>query len=395
MSGSKTVILHVGYGKTGSSALQSSFALSQDSLLQNGIHYPSSERTDAARQGQITSGNAPVTQIMDRYDQSVEEHPEATSVLLSNEGFFQHLMAEPGVLQQFADRGVSVQIILYVRDPLKHAISLYGQGIKRGGETGDLARSVLSYRMPLVVGQFLDVMEQAGARVSVLNYSRCQKDLLNSFAAAIDVAPEVLVAPPVENVNRSLTPSELYLQRCFNEFWGVSSSKFVSDVLCNELPDQKPDGKLFLSREDYDQFRAHIVPILEQQNARLPAHAAYRLEAYEDVFGENPVENTVYQFSPEQLRLLVRSVAGEFPSHAAVSAFGEFMGGVQPGYQLTREDVVALRKLRGALKPNRLPGAQPATAQNRGPRHNQRPGGPGRRQGGPLRRPGAHNRPAE
>ncbi|MEP4702778.1 MAG: hypothetical protein ABJZ79_16680, partial [Parasphingorhabdus sp.] len=338
MSGPDTLILHVGYGKTGSSALQSSFALSQPALEAAGICYPSSERTDAARQGQITSGNVPVDKVLQKFDDAAAERPGVGSVLMSNEGLFQSLLANPGLVTELAQRGVRTKIVLYIRDPLKHAISLYGQGIKRGGETGDLASAVLSYRMPLVVGQFLTRMEQVGAQVSVLNYSRCKKHLLSSFANVIGVPENVLTKPPVGNVNRSLTPSELFVQRCFNEFWGASSSKFVSDELCNKLPDQRAESQPYLSRDVYQAFKSQILPILADQNRRLPPEQAYVLETYEEVFGEAPSDDERYSFTADQLRLLVQSVSNEFPDHATVGKFAELMSKAKPGYTLTRDD---------------------------------------------------------
>ncbi len=394
MSGPDTLILHVGYGKTGSSALQSSFALSQQALEAAGIYYPSSERTDAARQGQITSGNVPVDKVLQKFDEAAAERPGARAVLMSNEGLFQALLANAGLITQLKQRGVRTKIVLYIRDPLKHAISLYGQGIKRGGETGDLANAVLSYRMPLLVGQFLTRMEQVGAEVSVLNYSRCKKQLLSSFANVIGVPESVLAKPPVGNVNRSLTPSELFVQRCFNEFWGASSSKFVSDVLCNKLPDHKPESQPYISREVYQAFKTQILPILADQNRHLPPEQAYVLETYEEVFGDAPSDEDRFSFTADQLRLLVQSVSNEFPDHAAVGPFGELVAKAKPGYALTREDMIILRQLRGTLKPNRLPGAPKPNPGDRGPRR-PRPGGPGPRAGGPMQRAAGRNRPGQ
>ena len=53
----KKLIVHVGHGKTGSSFLQSIFALNSDRMAQLGILYPEHISNAMARRGHITSGN--------------------------------------------------------------------------------------------------------------------------------------------------------------------------------------------------------------------------------------------------------------------------------------------------------------------------------------------------
>jgi len=53
--------LHIGHGKTGTSALQSFLALNENLLLEYGICYPKNYTFDAAKKGYISSGNLEIT----------------------------------------------------------------------------------------------------------------------------------------------------------------------------------------------------------------------------------------------------------------------------------------------------------------------------------------------
>jgi transposase InsO family protein len=51
------IILHIGHGKTGSSYIQSSLALTAGRLREAGIEYPELRPFTRAKQGRISSGN--------------------------------------------------------------------------------------------------------------------------------------------------------------------------------------------------------------------------------------------------------------------------------------------------------------------------------------------------
>lgn len=51
------MIVHVGHGKTGTSFLQSIFALNKEVLKEHGFHYPEHPSEKKAAKGLISSGN--------------------------------------------------------------------------------------------------------------------------------------------------------------------------------------------------------------------------------------------------------------------------------------------------------------------------------------------------
>ncbi len=70
MTTAKPVILHVGHGKTGSSALQSSLVLSSEALAKAGIFYPPSLSDARAMKGEVSSGNVALPMLEDRYQRA-------------------------------------------------------------------------------------------------------------------------------------------------------------------------------------------------------------------------------------------------------------------------------------------------------------------------------------
>ena len=127
------LILHVGHPKTGTSALQSSFALSVEALAAQGIHYSPAGSLDLARDGKITSGNVNPLRLVETYNRAVRTAAGAEAVLLSNEACFIAFEKDPAPLRRLTEQGVPVEIVLFLRDPLDWAGSSYMQSIKRHG----------------------------------------------------------------------------------------------------------------------------------------------------------------------------------------------------------------------------------------------------------------------
>lgn len=153
------VLLHVGHGKTGSSFLQAALANSPEALAAHGLGYPiDPEVAENARRGGISSGNmAPSARALQSALEQGWEGPQDT-LLISSESFFykMRLKGFPEKLRQLLP-DAEVQVLLYVRDPLEHAVSKYQQGVKRGGFEAFLA----SYNTPGNVAQFLKWLDGA------------------------------------------------------------------------------------------------------------------------------------------------------------------------------------------------------------------------------------------
>lgn len=242
MTGSITnVYLHIGQTKTGSSFLQSTLAMAVEELKQQGIAYPIPEKiAEEARAGKITSGNywpRPGTL------EALVEESVATglpNLLISSEAIFDLIASPKGdFLDQLQAQCPKAQlkVLCYLRDPVDQAISAFQQQVKRGGFTGTLSESLKRYAVPMQTVRALTRLRERGCETTVLNYSRHKRSLLGSMETWLGLPVGTLPKPSVGRVNRSLTNAELELQRAFNRHFGPQARRYVSDPLCNSLPD--------------------------------------------------------------------------------------------------------------------------------------------------------------
>ena len=342
----KRLILHIGHGKTGSSALQSAFAKSVESLARAGITYPEHRRVKEAAAGKITSGNVSHDSLIATAKSSLKLPGD--TILLSNEGLFHVLLANEGLLPDLAALNAKVEMVLYIRNPLKHAMSVYGQNIKRGGMTLSVEKFLPRYAIPSKVAAFMQAAKSAGVDLTVLNYSNHRADLLGSFANATGIDPALLDMPQSTPINRSMTRAEVRLQAAFNGAWGQKSSAFLSDVLCQTLPEIRSEDP-YIDQATYDAFAAAITPVLEQANAHLPPQEAYELEPYPYPDDADAPQGK-YTFTGEQIDVVAKSLAARIPTVEETGAFRQLTLKAKAGYKLLPEDVelltnVALRLL--------------------------------------------------
>ena len=168
-------------------------------------------------------------------------HPNEKRILFSHEGLFILILFNITV---FADIFIkfNIKIILFIRDPIDHMLSRYSQGLKRSGNAHSVDHTAEKYNLVQEVGQFIDVCKKLNFELRVLNYSNRSHYLISAFEEALCISPKTL-PPLTKNIKRSLTRSEIEIQRLFNLYFNGKSSKFISDVLCNELSNIRPEKK--------------------------------------------------------------------------------------------------------------------------------------------------------
>jgi len=306
------IILHIGHGKTGSSFIQSSLALSVGSLRELGIEYPELAALpfDAAEQGRITNGNlGDAAGFVATVTDAARRRPEARRLLFSSEYLFLHLAKQGEALAKL-QQSFDVTIVLFIREFVGHALSRYCHEVKREGSTLEFAEYLRArYRQPERVLRVLQAIEQAGCQAKVFNYSRHADHLLETFAAAIGIPEGRLASPPIARVNRSLDASELDLARRFNRVLGPSGW-LVADPLCEQLP-LHPAGVPRISRRDYDAFRASVAPWEARINHVLPHSECYGLEEPVVIEDQDALRHNSLTFSTAQIDVLAMSLGGE------------------------------------------------------------------------------------
>lgn len=311
----RTIYLHVGHGKTGSSFLQSCFAMSEDALQAANIHYPDLTNSfAAARAGLITAGNihsgkTPLHDVIEKLDGCL---PAEQAILFSHEELFAYMnspVAKP-VLDLVAAGQYDLQIICFIRNPLDHAVSLYQQTVKRSGNIKTFAEFLNNYRVPEEVLRFVRTMSAAGARTTIYNYSRHKETLPDILETWLDLSRGTLEKPNKLVVNRSVTNGELALQIEFNKLLGSRASAVISDPLCNNLPDIKSENPA-ITREDLGNFLLRMAEMITKTNDVLPGSEGYSVPKIEEAIAKfpDPKDPMLFSFNQDQLRVIAGRIS--------------------------------------------------------------------------------------
>ena len=341
--------LHVGHSKTGSSALQSMLALNKGRLAEQGCIYPDHPSFAEAQRGNISSGNLIPARLVEWYDAARRANPDAAQVLFSTELAMFHFLNDPAPIATLTARGVVVEIILFIRDPVEHALSSYVQQVKRGGLDGPLGAYLAGYAMPVQVARFLAAVTPIGAELIVHNYSIHRDRLEALFLDAIGHAGSGLTPLPFQQVNRSLTGSEVYLQRQFNRLWGQKSSVFISDALCNDAPEIVTELPM-PARADYDAMLARLSPAIAQVSAQVPAPEAYRITPYDQLTTSSQPDDQL-EFAPGQIDALAAAISARIPRPDLVERFSALALKARAGHALTRAEVALMVETALAMDP--------------------------------------------
>ena len=240
----KKLFLHIGLGKTGSSALQSWLSLNAEAFSKQGVDY--ADLVPQAKTGEVSSGNGyPLHKACVNQDfEEVERLLNTTyffnrrnHVALVSCELFQGLRMP--LLEKLNDTfikcDIDVTVIVYVRSIYEQLYSTYLQGIKRssiahrfGEEDSDLvmARSVQFLK------KFVTVF---GDRVLAVNYDDAKDDIYAAMAGIIGIEKNGL-KPLKKKVNRSLTLEEAEVLRRMNGLHGGVFATSLSDFVVKLSP---------------------------------------------------------------------------------------------------------------------------------------------------------------
>jgi hypothetical protein len=221
--------IHIGTEKTGSSFLQKVCALNREWLRRSGFHFPKAGKHERRLiRGTISPGNAiELAELVgantwDRVERWLAERiTEAKrlscgNLLLSHELLFSSL-GQKEVVKRLNERlerlGVShAHALLFVRDPVDHAISLYKHRGK-GGHIRPIEEWIrVNYPTASELEGIIGVAESGGLQLTLRKYQKNSCALLAAFfvdwlgTGHPPTCPEGLVNP-------SLTLSEIELLR--------------------------------------------------------------------------------------------------------------------------------------------------------------------------------------
>lgn len=253
----KTLYLHIGCGKTGSSALQVWLWNNQEDIGKEGLLYPKYGDKAKLNDYSITTGNGVIliSKIREggltRFLKGLSYKKE--DVLFSSEVFQNLNDKELEKLGKVAERvGFNVKIIAFVRDVYDMAYSSYLQLVKRGGYFHNFEHFAFSCAT-LQQFQVIKKFEKVFDNIKLIHYDTAKKQGVDVyFADAVGIDYNRISPMAKKKVNRSLTLFELQLMRAANL---AAHRRGVGDEFCTSLSDKliyadpEKDSELFLDFE--------------------------------------------------------------------------------------------------------------------------------------------------
>ena len=301
------LFLHIGHGKTGTSAIQSSLAIASEKLAALGIEYPiNAKLRDRASQLEITSGNWKAkseTSLTEQLLEITRNNKNNSTIILSSESLFWLI---PDLLSRKSDWGdfIDLHIIMAVREVEEMLSSEYQQLVKRHGNSmllGQFIRTrnfVSSHHAK--AAEIIDLMSQHKTSNTIINYSKHRKDisrLVFKLIGAEEAYPEDKMAGAV--INRSLSRKELDFLIMINKLYHnkfPSISTTISDALIKRQPNLEA-GQYRISEKQLEKIYKKNEAALQKINACLDSNEQLSTHS---IPNKQPKEDT--HSSAEQIR---------------------------------------------------------------------------------------------
>jgi len=342
------IVLHIGQGKTGTSALQSALARNHELLKRAGVLYPDHPSAEQARAGHVMSGNLdPENWFEGQVIPIVAAAPGYATYIFSSEHLFRRMdefFTAEGRYRDLYD----FEVLMAVRSPIEMLPSVYQQAVKRGGFHEDIAAFAEHETSARIAADLVAAMERAGIAFTLFNYSVIRDAIVPRLLDHIGIRTIVEGghAATVGRVNRSLTLAELAFVRFVNQIFGADYGRLIADTLVNELPDI--DGQLPpLDAALREAVIARNEQAVDRLNACLPQAERIDLRAPPPP----PPSGSGEGLSPEQAALIRRI----FPS-ALTPADGVILRDIAMTHEravpLSRDEAIQLMEYAQKARPH-------------------------------------------
>jgi hypothetical protein len=279
----KHLYFHIGFPKTGSSALQGLLSCNAKILAQNGVSYPFPETAAIVSSGFCTGNLVHKAQKQATKDADTDLNPlhtsrkfekiirrgaaeaDQTKVVFSSEmlSALQFELTSELFRNLIADYDVT--LIVFVRDVYDQAISAWKQRVKRGWQVRDFDAHVTSVLdSPLRVAcENLECLISSGLDVRVINYDIHRKTIFPSLLLEIGLdATELKLRRPT---NRLSNASLSYAQA--NQI--LTADKYVGSAVLKALLIRRHCAEPNVQPDPY--FRAIDRMLLESLSQSLKA----------------------------------------------------------------------------------------------------------------------------
>ncbi|MEN8834374.1 tetratricopeptide repeat protein [Pacificibacter sp.] len=280
------IFLHIGHGKTGTSYLQSVFARNVEHLETTGIEYPGSRRfLRSAEAGETTSGNRAV--FLSMLEKNLAGFESENSQLFSGEDLWQKFR-DPSFCESVAamSKRVSkpIELLFFIRDPIEMAQSTYLQNMQMRGEGLDSSSywagpAITQHKGHLTrIQQLIANCEKFGFNLTLHNYSRVRKTLLDHVAKFLLLPSAEALTIPARQVNRSIGAFEVGIIRGMSSAYeGLKLTENTNYI--RRLVDATSEAKMpqpSPSADDIAGFERGVRPTADTLNLSLPPEAQYQ-----------------------------------------------------------------------------------------------------------------------
>lgn len=273
----KKLFLHVGCGKTGSSALQVWLSQVSDNLKAHGILYPMHNRKPLGDYT-ISSGNgtnlyrAVSKGYLNTYFRNLGLDDRFNTLMYSSE-ILQKLNEEQStnLCKVAQENDFEIQIIAYVRDAYDITYSSYQQLVKRHTYTHRFDEFALG-RENLQQFGVVSKLERWFPKVHVVHYDTiAEGDISLPVCNLIGIEPDAIPKMTRRKVNRSLTVYETELMRVANRIYmethNKQSMKF-SASLSDRLIAMEPEleTQILFDQRVFEHLEAKMRPHIDRIN---------------------------------------------------------------------------------------------------------------------------------
>ena len=297
------LFLHIGHGKTGTSAIQSALAIASEDLAKRGINYPIQQSLrDRASRLEITSGNwepTPEISLTDQLIEIADNNQEELKVILSSESLFWLI---PELIQNKShwETHIDLHIILAVREIEEMLSSEYQQRVKRHGDAMPLeqflrARHFISSHHAKAA-EVIELMAQANIKNTIINYSKHKQDiskLIFTIIDAEDLYPTDQMTGAI--INRSLSRKELEILITINALY-FSRFPWISTRISDALIKNQPQ----LEAQQCKIAKQQLQKVYETNNSYLQSINSFLDPSEQLTSLTNHIQGTSQAHSPEQ-----------------------------------------------------------------------------------------------
>ena len=273
------LFLHIGHGKTGTSAIQSALAIASEELAKRGINYPiQPSLRDRASRLEITSGNwqpNPEISLSDQLLEIEKKNQNNSKIVLSSESLFWLI---PDLIQRKNswENFIDLHIILAVREVDEMLSSEYQQRVKRHGDSMPLEQFIRARHFVsshhAKAAEIIELMSQSSIENTIINYSVHKHDITQQVFKSIG-AEDLYPADNINGaiINRSLSKKELEILITINALYYRKFpliSTRISDALIKNQPQLKAQ-KCKITRQQLEKVYEKNNIYLQAINSRL------------------------------------------------------------------------------------------------------------------------------